>query len=220
MSKLKVEGVIFDMDGLLFDTEKIYYKASQKTADKYGLPFDETYYLSYLGVSDEELHESYYRDYKRFGRRTVAKFIEESYGEMERIFQEEGAAVKPGALELLDFLEEQGIPKIIASSNLRRFIELLLDKAKLKHRFIDYVSAEDVTFSKPHPEIVQKAVQKLNTTAAAALMLEDSLNGVRASFAADVPVIMIPDLLPASIEAKEKSLAVLGSLKEVPEFLS
>ncbi|MPN19198.1 Pyrophosphatase PpaX [bioreactor metagenome] len=122
-------------------------------------------------------------------------------------------------MELLDFLEEQDIPKVVASSNQRKVIELLLEKNNLLTRFDMIVSAENVKRAKPDPEIFLLAQQKLGTTKENTLILEDSQNGILAAEAAEIPVIMVPDLLEPSAELADKTVAVVSSLHEIPTFI-
>ena len=103
------------------------------------------------------------------------------------------------------FLEEHQIPKVVASSNQRAVIELLLKKNNLFERFETIVSAENVQRAKPDPEIFLLANQKLGTAKKETLILEDSQNGILAASAAEIPVVMVPDLLPPSQELIKNS---------------
>lgn len=215
----KFDGVIFDMDGLLFDTEMIYYASSQKVADEMGFAYDKELYLRFLGVSDEEVQESYHQLFQEHGREAVEEFIQRSYADTIHTFESGAVELKTGVLELLDFLEECNIPKLVASSNVRPAIELLLNNAGIKNRFQRIVSAEDVTRAKPDPEIFQKAVSFLGTDPERTLVLEDSSHGINAAYAAGIPVIMIPDLLQPDQELRDKTLQVFDSLLAVPPYL-
>lgn len=215
----KIDGVIFDMDGLLFDTELIYYQSTQKIADAMSFPYSKELYLEFLGVSDEEVQENYHRIYKDFGKEKVNEFINRSYDETYQVFKSGEVPLKEGVLALLDFLDQQEIPRIVASSNVRPAIELLLEGAGIKERFSGIVSAEDVTRAKPDPEIFQKALANLGTKADSTLIFEDSFHGVTAADAAGIPVIMVPDLLAPTDEIKEKTLEILDSLTQVPAYL-
>ncbi|WP_207695683.1 HAD superfamily hydrolase [Enterococcus sp. DIV0212c] len=214
----KIDGVIFDMDGLLFDTELIYYQSTQKIADAMNFPYSKEVYLQFLGVSDEEVQENYHRIYQDFGKEKVDEFIQRSYDDTYQVFESGEVPLKEGVLELLDFLDQQEIPRIVASSNVRPAIELLLDGAGIKERFSGIVSAEDVTRAKPDPEIFQKALANLGTKADNTLIFEDSFHGVTAADAAGIPVIMVPDLLAPTNEIKEKTVEILNSLTQVPAY--
>ncbi|MBA0950149.1 HAD family hydrolase, partial [Enterococcus gallinarum] len=213
---MNYKAVIFDMDGLLFDTEIVYYEASQMVADQMGFPYDKELYLKYLGVSDEEVWANYHQIFASFGKNNVQKFINDAYEETIRRFSLGAVQLKPGVIELLDFLEEHRIPKVVASSNQRHIIELLLEKNQLTNYFETIVSAENVKRAKPDPEIFLLAHEYLGTKKQETLVLEDSKNGILAAASAEIPVIMIPDLLAPSEDLQQKTLAVLSSLHEVP----
>lgn len=215
----KIDGVIFDMDGLLFDTELIYYQSTQKIADAMNFPYSKEVYLQFLGVSDEEVQENYHRIYKEFGKEKVDEFIQRSYDDTYQVFEAGKVPLKEGVLELLDFLDQQDIPRIVASSNVRPAIELLLDGAGIKDHFSGIVSAEDVTRAKPDPQIFRKALASLGTKADNTLIFEDSFHGVTAADAAGIPVIMVPDLLAPTDEIREKTLEIFESLTQVPAYL-
>lgn len=216
---MNYKAVIFDMDGLLFDTEIVYYEASQMVADQMGFPYDKELYLKYLGVSDEEVWANYHQIFASFGKNNVQKFINDAYEETIRRFSLGAVQLKPGVIELLDFLEEHRIPKVVASSNQRHIIDLLLEKNQLTNYFETIVSAENVKRAKPDPEIFLLAHEYLGTKKQETLVLEDSKNGILAAASAEIPVIMIPDLLAPSEELQQKTLAVLSSLHEVPGYL-
>ena len=216
----KVSGVIFDMDGLILDTEAIYSECNIVTAPKYGLKnFDLDYYKEEIGLSEEHAYQKYVEDFPYLTQDKLDGFFKESRDLVRKTFAETGAAKKPGIVEILTFLKEQNIPCVVASSNTREAIDQLLEKADLSKFFKDTVSGDEVTHAKPHPEIVEIALEKLGTKAEETLMLEDSLNGIRSSFTAGVPVIMVPDLLEPNEEALEKSLTVKKDLFEVLDFI-
>lgn len=215
----KIEGIIFDMDGLLFDTELIYYQSTQKIADAMNIPYSKEIYLKFLGVSDEEVQEHYHRIYKDFGKEKVEEFILRSFKDTYQKIVAGEVPLKKGVLELLDFLDHQKIPRIVASSNIRPTIDLLLTGAGIKEYFSGIISAEDVIRAKPDPEIFEKALANLGTTAESTLIFEDSFHGVTAADAAGIPVIMVPDLLVPTNEVKEKTLEIFESLSQVPAYL-
>ncbi len=212
----KISGVIFDMDGLIFDTEAIYSASNIATAKEFGLEgYDEAYYRTEIGLCEKRAYQKYLTDFDFLDENIIQQFFDESRKKAKAIFTENGAPLKPGAIELLTYLNEENIPCIVASSNTRAAIDQLLEKADLEKYFITTVSGDEVTHAKPHPEIVEKAVDKLGTSPEETIMLEDSLNGIRASYSAKVPVIMVPDLIEPNTEAFEKTYMIKKDLFEV-----
>lgn len=217
---MALQGVIFDMDGLIFDTEQLYYQATQEVADEMGFTYDFSLYEKFIGVSDEELWLAYHEIYDEIhGKETVVQFIDRAFNRGLELFEQGLADLKPGVRELLAYLDEKQIPRVIASSNQRQVIDILLEKNDLAKEFETVVSFEDVARAKPDPEIFEKAQQFLNIPKENLLILEDSKNGILAAHSAGIDVIMIPDLLPPTPELKERTLAVFDSLLEIPAFL-
>ncbi|MDT2842404.1 HAD family hydrolase [Vagococcus lutrae] len=212
----KVKGVIFDMDGLLFDTEKVYIEVNVALAPKYGMhDLDEVYMLEHVGLSDALSFQKYLRDYPHMTEEKLTAFVKEGHQVVHERFSDGTTPLKPSVRELLEELKRQDIPCVVASSNLRRFIDILLREANLTHYFKAVFSAEDVTHPKPDPEIVLKAVEALGLKPEECLMLEDSFSGVRAAHAAGVPVVMVPDLMSPDDEMKAKTVAVTETLAEI-----
>lgn len=215
----KVKGIIFDMDGLLFDTESIYCEANLVVAEKYDLPFTKETYTKYIGISDEEVWADLHKIFADHGEETVQKFIDESWGMAHDRFKTGEVDLKPGVHELLTYLEDKNIPRVLASSNVRPVIEILLEHAGIRDKFSDIISAEDVKFAKPDPEIFVIAADRLGIDPADGLVLEDSKNGILAAEGAGVPVVMVPDIVPPTADLKEKTEVVLSSLHEVINYL-
>ncbi|MCU7356756.1 HAD family hydrolase [Enterococcus dispar] len=218
---MSVKGVIFDMDGLIFDTEQLYYAGAQAAADTFGFPYDKELYLNLLGISDEEVIMRYHELFdEKFGVDTVTAFIEAAYENTRLLFAQGKVTLKPGVMELLTYLKANKIKWVIASSNQRAVIDELLEQAELTAYFSTVVSAEDVPKAKPDPAIFLAAQNLLGTKKEETLVLEDSQNGVLAAYRAEIPVIMVPDLLPPDADLKNKTVAVVSSLHEVPKFLA
>ncbi|WP_423189643.1 HAD family hydrolase [Alkalibacterium sp. f15] len=204
--------VIFDMDGLMFDTEPLYYRANQKTADALNIPFDYSFYKKYIGVSESDFFEAMYR---QFPEKKVNQFIVDSKKDLEDLLFSELPQLKIGLIELLTYLKEKGYKTVVASSSERKIVDKLLRLTDLHIYFDDFIGGDEVAKSKPHPEIFQKAVQLVGNEASEILVLEDSLNGIRAACSAGYKVIMVPDLIHPNEEAKAKTLDICESLEEV-----
>lgn len=213
----RVKAVIFDMDGLMFDTETIYYQSNQATADSIGLPFNYAFYEKYIGTSEKDFFNALHNEHH--DEKLVQLFIEKSKIDIETALLAKPLPQKKGLRALLDYLKEKEIEMVVASSTEHRLVETLIQNADLSHYFSGIVGGDEVENSKPDPAIFLKALSKTKAEKAEALVLEDSLNGVRAAHAAGIPVIMVPDLLNPDREAQEKATAVLEDLTEVISYI-
>ncbi|HAQ41512.1 MAG TPA: hypothetical protein DCM73_12250 [Clostridiales bacterium] len=215
--KMNINLVIFDMDGLMFDSENLLFKSWKEAMKKMGHEPSMDVFLKTLGITDEKTRE-FYTDYfgdelegKRFCKITIEIFSGLlSKGELK---------IKPGLTELIDYLNRNNIKKAIASSNNRKVIFRNIEVTGIKNDFDYIISGDDVKEGKPHPEIFERVCEALNIAKENTLILEDSLNGIKAGHAASIKSIMIPDLLMPTEEAKEKSHTILNSLFEVIDFL-
>lgn len=205
---------------LLFDTEKMCYEITQSIADQLELPYTRERYLNYIGVSDKEIQASYYEIYENYDQEIVTNFIRYTHEQIHQQCERGDVPLKPGVLELLDYLKVKNIPMVIASSNLRPIIKLLIQKAGIDTYFSAIISAEDVQLAKPNPEIFQKAAGILKKPLENILIFEDSFNGISAAYQAGIPVIMIPDLIKPTAEIEKMTVAILDSLLQVPAYLT
>lgn len=213
----EIKAVIFDMDGLMFDTESIYYKANQKTADELGLPFDYAFYELYIGASDADFFAALYDAHD--DKQLVDQFIEKSHEDVKYMLLNEDVPQKKGLIEVLEFLKDREIKRIVASSTKRWLVDALLEKSELSNYFDDVVGGDEVKNSKPDPAIFLKAWDKTGVKKEETLALEDSLNGIRSAYSAGLPVIMVPDLFKPNDEAEEKAIAVHKDLLDVRDFI-
>ena len=217
----EIRGAIFDVDGLLFNTEQLYCDICIELAPNYGISnYDQDYYKKYLGTSNSALYEIYRNDFPFLTLEDVDHFIRTVQHTAETYLDSGNVDIKPGAQNILEFLAERDIPCVIASNNHTRFIEAMLQHHGIRQYFQRIYSLDDVVNPKPHPEIVHKASEFLEQDRAHLVMFEDSFNGATAAIAAEVPVIMIPDMLPPPEELRMSLLQECETLHDAQSYLS
>ena len=190
-----VQGVIFDMDGLMFDTERLWDTLWEPTCREMGvaMPADaDAFRASGRGLAGQALAE-HIREY--FPTADPQKMLQTAWRLADELFAK-GVPCKPGLFELLDVLEERGIPRIVASSSPRSMILQNLSTTGAGRYFAQVVCGADVEHSKPAPDIFLLAASRLGVDIHRCLVLEDSLNGLRAARASGAVSVMVPDLRP------------------------
>lgn len=188
-----VRAVLFDMDGLLVDSERAAMEASVEIGRQLGYPLPLELALQTLGVTRARTTELYTQALPGFD---PARFYAAFDQELARRAEAGEIPAKPGARALLEYLQEKGIPRAVASSSNLSRVTLCLRRAGLLNYFDQIVTGDQVTRSKPDPEIFLLAARRLDTPPAECLVLEDSPNGIRAGRAGGMQVCMVPDLLP------------------------
>lgn len=207
-----IKAVIFDVDGLLLNTEFLWLQAWNDVGEKYGEPaFGKAFYRT-VGLTgkavnailDEELSGCPNRNELLVEvRKTGVKYLEEKID------------IMPGVKDLLDLLDEKGIIKAVATTTNRLKTDERLKKLGLYDRFSIIVCGDEVTKRKPNPEIYQTILKKLGVGLDKVLVLEDTGYGVKAAYDAGVKVIMVPSINPATEEEKKMAYAIVHSLDEV-----
>ena len=187
-----IKAVIFDLDGVVIDSEPIAYSILQELAGAYGhsIPLKD-YTTKYLGRTVAKGMETMI---STFNLPISPDELLKKYFEKEKIKTEEGIPLKPGARELLTFLKNNGYKTIVASSSTRaRAEKILADNDVLKY-FDDLIFGYEVSRGKPFPDIFIKACEKISIKKTEAIVLEDSEAGIDAAFSAEIPVICLPDM--------------------------
>ncbi len=206
-----ITTLLFDMDGLIFDTESVYKKSWQYAAKEQGLNLSDAFYQNFLGVQDPQCeammqdHFGEALDLPRFRKVRDVHFHES---------REQGIDYKPGFAELFTVLKEKNLRcALVTSSHLPDVKHNFLGSNYLS-QFDLVITAEDVDNGKPAPDCYLMACEKLSVQPSECLVLEDSNNGVRSGLAAGCQVTMIPDMLPPAEELVDKVI-LNGSLLDV-----
>lgn len=211
------DGVIFDMDGLMVDTEPVWMKCWEPALAHFG-------YAAPPGIADA-VRGSSGDAAARILREMVspqldAKAFWEYFSSLAEQAFAQGVEKKPGLDELLAYLGERNVPCAVASSSSRRGIESNLRSIGATDRFQAIVPSSDVSHAKPAPDIFLEAARRLGTKPSRTMVLEDSFNGVRAGAAGGFFTVMVPDLACPDDEIRSVASRVCASLLEVRDLLA
>jgi HAD superfamily hydrolase (TIGR01509 family) len=210
-------AVVFDMDGLLFDTERLYEQAAIAAAAQLGHEMTQAFFRSTVGLPWLVIRE---RLLEHFGEGFAADVLRGQAQEHFQALVEANLPLKPGVLELLGALDERGLPAAIATTSSQATVQHHLQAHGLAGRFSCVVAHDDCDQHKPSPEPFLKAAARLGVGARDCLALEDSHDGVRSAAAAGMTVIMIPDLIPPNDEIRALCSLVADDLHEVRRLIA
>ena len=190
--KSPVRGVLFDVDGVILDTECLYSRFWMEACHFYGFPMTRQQSLQMRSLNKTAGQEEFH---KLFGPAADYTTIRQKRIElMDAFVEKEGVAAKPGICALLDALDERGIPCAITSSSPRQRLESYLTPLNLYHRFQKVVSGYDVPRGKPEPDIYLRGAAELGLSPEVCLALEDSAAGILSAYRAGCLPVLIPDL--------------------------
>lgn len=213
-----IEAVIFDMDGLMLDTERIALRALADAAASLGYPWREEIGFAMVGLNSRDSDAILLR---HLGPDHAIAPLRKAFNEYYLSALAAGPIpLMPGLMELLDFLEGAGIAKAVATSTRSQQARYKLDKAGIGGRFPTLVGGDQVQHGKPAPDIFLAAAARLNTPPQACLVLEDSAPGVAAALAAGMRVIMVPDVIAPSPDVVALGHVILPSLHDVRAYLA
>ena len=211
------DAVIFDMDGVIFDSERATMLCWLELADKYGIKDMEKPYLACTGtnatMTRQIMLDAYGEDFP----------YDEYDHEASRMYHEryDGGRLpmKSGVVEILEYLKNSGKKIALASSTKKQKVISQLQDAGILNYFDEIVTGDMVEKSKPEPDIFLLACEKIGVSPERAYAIEDSYNGIRSAYRGGLRPIMVPDLLPADQEMNELAEAIIDNLENVVLYL-
>ncbi|WP_336762650.1 HAD family phosphatase [Asaia sp. VD9] len=212
-----IKGILFDMDGVLLDSETLSLEAFVSAARELGHDMPLDFARQMIGLPGD----------------ACAKLVTDTYGpdidlgrlfrtqdvHMHKLVEAGGLVMKEGVVPLLDYLDARGLPRAIATSSGRSRTETHLRHVGIYDRFDTIITRDDVSRGKPDPEPYLKAAQAIGVEPAFCLAIEDSHNGARAAHAAGIRVIVVPDLMTPNEEIIGKAHEIMDDLHQVREFI-
>lgn len=210
------EAVVFDMDGLILDTEALYRDAILAAGRAQGVEVEPAIYLGIVGMPSAASRVW-------VAERLAGVDMDRLWDDTRAFFHDaadRGIPLKSGAVALLDRLDELGLPRAIATSSRHANVERHLGQHDLAKRFTTIVAREDYAEGKPAPDPFATAAARLGKAPNACLALEDSLNGVRSAAAAGLMTVMVPDLIRPEPADCALCVAVARDLDEVRSWLA
>ena len=210
------KAVLFDMDGVIFDSERAVLACWQEVGARFSLRGIEQVFVRCVGVNKQRTRQIFLEaypelDFDRFDEAVRALFLSR--------YDKGRLPLKPGVREILSALKEAGIPLALASSTRLVTVRRELDEAGLLPCFDAVIGGDTVAHSKPDPEIFLTAASRLGAAPEDCWVIEDSFNGIRAAHAGGMHPIMVPDLLPPDAEMTEKAEVIVKDLFEAMAYL-
>jgi HAD superfamily hydrolase (TIGR01509 family) len=207
-----LRALVFDMDGLMIDTEPIYKVAWQAASAQLGYPIDDALYATFVGRPTPACEEDLVATFGSAFPLEQFRVLWPSLWRAEATAS--GIQRKPGVLECLDFAKAQGLPVAVATSSDADYAAFSLRRAGLDGRFGIMVTGEQVARGKPAPDIYLEAARRLQVDPAACVALEDSEAGVLAASRAGMRTLLIPDGVAPTETAVRAAFRVFESLHE------
>lgn len=211
-----MKAVVFDMDGVLFDTEKLCRDSWMAVAEEKGLPGMAEIFPQCIGLNANDSKQIVLRVYGQ-------DFAYEEFRQQASVWfwdyiEKNGLPVMPGAREILEWLTAHNWKVGLASSTRRSSVERHLEQAGLRSFFQTVVTGDMVEHSKPQPDIYLMACRELGVAPEDAFAIEDSPNGIRSAFAAKMTPLMVPDMIAPSEEMNLLCSRIFNNLFEVLEY--
>ena len=212
-----IKAILFDMDGTLLDTERLFIDEWVKADGRESPELMEALY-AIIGVTREQAEAIIYQ---KLGTDYPYEHCRAYVDEAFRRAREEGTLpLKAGAREILESLWQQGYKLALASSTMREMVVAEMQAVGLYDFFDAIITGDDAPRGKPAPDIFLNAAKALDTDPAACLVIEDSYNGIRAAHAAGMRAVMVPDIKPPTAEMESLAERICRDLEEARQYIS
>ena len=211
--------IIFDMDGLMIDSERLTMQAYLDVGKAWGLPVTREQFLSIMGKNSTDIKAQYR---KNFGENIDADRLFKEVGLLrDQRCRKEGIPVKKGLEELLHMLKEKApdLPLAVASGSDEEVIRHHLNSIGVAHYFNDMLSSKDVRRGKPSPDVFLVLCDRFGVSPEETLVLEDSPNGIRAALAGRMKTIAVPDIQPVPEDLERECYALVRDLEEAIPYI-
>lgn len=212
-----LRAAVFDMDGLMFDSERLVYENWQKMMDEQGYQYSIEDFRMTVGKRKNEVQHFYFNKYGsdfpywEFSERGKKMYVD--------YIHQNGIPVKKGLYEVLTYLKDNNFKIALATSTSRQTSVMNLKSAGVLKYFDVLVCGDDVKNGKPHPEVFLTAAQRLSQAAKDCVAFEDSINGIKSAFAAGMVTVMVPDFLQPTNEIMPMINCLCRDLNESIEFI-
>ena len=212
------KAVIFDMDGVIFDTEKVYLDIWIEVFEKYGYKMTKELYVNVMGTGRKNVIKTFLEN---FGDDLpIEKMYEEKDNQLFYIIENQGIPLKEGVKELFSMLKEKNYKIALATSAKRERVEKQIKDKWLKESFDAIVCSDDVEKGKPSPDIFLKAAKKIDVEPENCFVVEDSPAGIKAAFSGGMKGIHVEDLKAADEDILKYCEKNFKNLQEIKEYLS
>lgn len=212
-----IKGAVFDMDGLMFDTERLVFEIWREMTSELGLDFTLDVFKQTIGLrrdESEKLYKSFFGDdfdYSSLKLKSRKMF-------MERI-NRDGVPMKKGLIPLLDYLKSNKIKLAVATSTSAQTAHKVIRLSGVYDYFDSFVCGEDVSNGKPAPDVFLKAGEKIGIKPEDCVAFEDSINGIKSAYSAGMKTVMVPDLLQPTDEIMPMINCMCKSLDEAIAYI-
>ena len=213
----KIEAVLFDMDGVIFDTERVYLEHWIKIFKKYGYEMKKEVYVSVMGRGRENVMKTFLEIYGE--SLPIVQMYKEKDELLVQAIEDGQVPMKPGAKEILNLLKENNLKIGLATSAKRDRMMMQLKMGKIENEFDAIVCGDDITNSKPNPEIFLKAAQKISVNPENCVVVEDSSSGIKSAYSAEMMALHVEDLKKADEEILKHCHKNFKNLFEIGEYL-